>query len=231
LTSAPQQLVLDLGHRPALGAEDLIVGNSNAAAVAMVDRWPEWPNPVVICCGPAGAGKSHLVNVWRLRSQAVVASAAAAHEPDVLAIAAAKAGAIEDIDRGIADEKALFHLLNLVREQGGHLLMTARTPPGEWNITLPDLRSRLRACPVVAIAPPDDGLIAAVLVKLLTDRQLPATPAGVTYLARHMERSMAAALRLVEEIDQALWRQPKRELTRDFARAVLARVGGEDAPE
>lgn len=223
--SAPQrQLVLDLPHRAALGAEDFIVSPSNEAAVAMIDRWPDWPSHVLVLTGPAGCGKTHLANVWRLRSGAPMLPAADAGEAAVLAMAAAHAGVIEDIDGERGSDQALFHLLNLAREQDFRVLVTARTAPGDWSIGLPDLRSRLRAAPVVAIGEPDSTLLRAVLVKLLADRQLPATPHAINHLVLHMERSMRFALEVVETIDRLLWAKPG-QVTRALAGRALAELG------
>jgi chromosomal replication initiation ATPase DnaA len=103
--------------------------------------------------------------------------------------------------------------------------VTARSAPGVWKIDMPDLRSRVRALPVVPIGEPDEPLLRAVLLKLLADRQLMASPAAVTHLARHMERSMQMALRAVESIDRRVW-QSKQPVTRDLVREVLAGLGG-----
>src|SRR6185312_17193754 len=65
------QLPLDLGFRPALGREDFLIAPCNAAAIAWIDRWPEWPAPALALWGPAGSGKTHLLEVWRARSRAV----------------------------------------------------------------------------------------------------------------------------------------------------------------
>ena len=69
---AVPQLPLELPHRAAQGAEDFLVSRSNAAAVEVVDAWPDWSYPAVLVTGPRGSGKSHLANVWRLRSGAHV---------------------------------------------------------------------------------------------------------------------------------------------------------------
>lgn len=218
----PEQLVLDLSHRPALGAEDFLVSGSNRAAVAMIDRWPEWPHPVFVLCGPSGSGKSHLANVWRLRSGAACITGGDITDDRVRVFERSKGVLIEDLDRGICDERALFHLINLAREHTFTVLVTARTPPGDWEMALPDLRSRLRSAPVATIAAPDDALLKAVLVKLFADRQLAVEPPVIDYLGLHMERSMATAVRLVEDIDQRAL-QTKRRVTRALAADVLKR--------
>ncbi len=196
-----EQLALDLGHRPALGREDFLVAPCNENAVAWIDRWPDWPGPALVIHGPAGCGKTHLARVWRQRS------------------GAAENAVIENADRP-ADDVALFHLYNRHAEEGGHLLLTARTPPARWPERLPDLISRLAASPTVAIGAPDDTLIAQVVVKLFADRQLEAGAEVVSYLVTHMERSFAAARRLVAAADAAAL-AAKRPITVPLVRDVL----------
>lgn len=226
----PEQLVLALPHRQAQEAEDFLVSRSNAAAVALIDLWPDWPQHAALVAGPAGAGKSHLANVWRLRSRAAVMHAGALDESAVPVFEARRVLVVEDIDRGIGNEQTLFHLLNLAREKQGSLLLTSRAAPGEIAITLPDLRSRLRALSPVRIEPPDEGLLKAVLVKLFADRQLTVEPHVVGYLALHMERSMEAATRVVAACDR-LSLAMQRKVTRAIAGSALAQVGGDPDSE
>lgn len=226
-----EQLVLDLPHRPALGEEDFLVSASNAVAVAEIDRWPDWAHPVLVLAGPAGSGKSHLANVWRLRSGASVIAASQISDAYVKGLEARRPVILEDIDRTNGDERAMFHLLNLAREGSFHVLVTARTPPGEWQIALPDLRSRLRSAPVAIINAPDDALLKAVLVKLFSDRQLQVEPHVIQHIAVHMERSMEAATRIVKEVDRRSL-QAKRRVTRAIAAEVLQQfspTGAKDA--
>lgn len=222
-----QQLVLDLGHRTALGAEDFLVGSSNAAAVALVDSWPDWAAPAALVVGPQRSGKSHLAHVWQARSGAEIAAAADLGEPDVRRLEATGALVLEDLDRGIACERTLFHLLNTARERRGCVLLTSALPPGDLAIKLPDLRSRLRAAVTVEIAAPDDGLLRAVLVKHFADRQILVDPQVVAWLVVNMERTMAAAARVVEAIDR-LALASRRKVTRPLAAEALASLQAED---
>jgi chromosomal replication initiation ATPase DnaA len=217
----PQQLVLALPHRQAQEADDFLVSRSNAAAVDLVDAWPKWPLTVQFVAGPAGSGKSHLANVWRLRSGADIVPARDLGDATVRAFEARRALVVEDIDRGISDEKILFHLMNLAREASGALLLTARVAPGEVAVSLPDLRSRLRATSPVMIDGPDEALIRAVLVKLFSDRQLAVEPHVIGHLALHMERSMEAAVRVVAACDR-LSLAAQRRVTRAIAAEALA---------
>ena len=220
-TQPPQQLTFDLPHRPALGAEDFLLSENNRGAVAMIDRWPDWPHPVVVLSGPPGSGKSHLAHVWQLRSRAACVAADALGEDTLAARAAQDCMVVEDVDRGVRDQRAMFHLLNLAREHRFQVLVTARTEPGDWNLTLPDLRSRLRQATLARIEAPDDGLLRAVLVKLFADRQLTIDPQVVAQIGLRMERSMEAAVRLVAEIDRRAL-----QTHRKVSRALVAEVMG-----
>jgi chromosomal replication initiation ATPase DnaA len=219
------QLLLDLHQRPALGAEDFVISRSNKAAADIVDRWPDWPHTVVLVVAPPRAGKTHLANVWRLKSGAGVVQAAEIGDACVPAAISAKAVAllVEDLHAGIGEERVLFHLLNLAREHKLSMLLTSRAPPGELTIDLPDLASRLKALPVVTIAPPDDALIKAVLVKHFSDRQLSVDPSVISYIALRMERSMQAAAMIVAELDRASM-ATRRKVSYDLAKEIIGRL-------
>ena len=109
---------------------------------------------------------------------------------------------VEDADRLSYTEKTLFHLLNLAREKGLSVLLTARNAPSRWPVTLPDLLSRLNGVPAVEIGAPDEALIRTVLLKHFADRQLDIDPKVLTYLALHVARSLAAAEAAVAAIDR-----------------------------
>jgi chromosomal replication initiation ATPase DnaA len=218
MSGEPNQFVFDWGARPALGAEDFLVGESNAAAVALVDRWPDWSMSSALVVGPPQSGKSHLAHVWELRSDATMLAAHELTEAHVPELMHRPALVIEDIDRGIGCEQALFHLLNLAREQRTSLLLTSRAPAGELDIALPDLGA------------PDPTLLTAVLVKLLADRQIAVAPPLVHYMAREVDRSIAAAVRLVETIDR-LSLATRRPITRGLASEALMRLRDGDSSQ
>jgi chromosomal replication initiation ATPase DnaA len=195
------QLAFDLGHRPALGREDFMVGPGNGEAVAWIDRWPDWPGPALVVHGPPGCGKTHLASVWRARTGAGIVATAQALDA---ALDPSSAGSCFVVEGLTADEDSgLFHLFNRLIERGGHMLLISREPPARWNNRLPDLMSRLKSAPTVAIDAPDDAMFEAVLVKLFADRQLRVGPEIIAYLVARMERSFDAARRVVAAADHA----------------------------
>jgi chromosomal replication initiation ATPase DnaA len=211
------QLLLDLGHRAALGAEDFLPAPCNQEALAWLARWPDWHAPGLVLFGPEGCGKTHLTRIFATYSGAVRLEPDAFGDPEPAPYARVL---IIDPAEPVADEAGLLRTYNLQRERGGHLLLTARTPVAAWPIRLPDLASRLRALPPVEVRAPDDALLGAVLFKLFRDRQLRVPDGVITYLVQRMERSFAAARRIVAALD-ALSLKHQRAVTVVMVRDLL----------
>ena len=216
----PRQLPLDLSHQVGRSRDDLVVSAANADAAALVDRWPDWPSPVVVLAGPPGAGKTHLAEIWRAQVGAE-SFPAGRLGADAVAAASLRPVLVEDADTGRLDENGLFHLINAVRAAGTGLLLTARRFPAAWGVKLPDLASRLKAAATVEIHEPDDLLLAGVITKLFADRQVEVEPHVVQFLVRRIERSLATAIRVVERLDRAALEQKSR-ITRTLAAQTLS---------
>ncbi len=218
--NAPTQLALALDHAESLAREDFLAGPPNAAALALIERWPDWPLRAVLLRGPEGSGKSHLAAIWAHVAGARTLSPRALRGGDVPIALATGALVLDNLSEGGFDEAALFHLINLAREERAYLLITARTAPATWRIGLPDLASRLRALPVVAVEAPDDALLRAVIVKLFADRQVAVDEGVVGFVATRIERSFAAARAAVARLDREALRL-QRPVTRALAGELL----------
>ena len=221
-----RQLVFDLPPNATLTREDFFTSDANQAALGAIDCWQEWPDGKMVLVGPEGAGKTHLAHIWAEAAQAVVVGPMAIATADLPLLASGRAVVVEDADRiagNRAAETALFHLHNLLVPHG-RLLITATTPPRDWGLVLADLQSRLQAAPLTRLAPPDDTLLSAVLVKLFADRQISVAPSLIAYLITRMDRSIGAARQLVARLDtHAL--ALGRPVTRALAAEVLDSPG------
>lgn len=217
---SPRQLVLALNHATSFAREDFLRGPSNAAALTMIERWPDWPDRIVSLVGPEGSGKSHLAAIWAEAAGARVLAAKLLTEVNPPAALATGALVVEDLEPDDLDERALFHLINLAREERAYLLLTARSAVGRFPVDIRDLASRLRALPSVALAAPDDALLRALIVKLAADRQLAVDETVVNYLANRIERSFTGARAAIERLDQEAMRQ-HRPVTRALAAEVF----------
>ena len=199
------QLALALDHAESFAREDFLAGPSNAAALALIERWPDWPARIVLLVGPEGSGKSHLAAIWaRAAGARILSRARARRQPSLPAALATGALVLEDLAEGRFDEARAVPSAQ-PRARGARLscCITARSAPA----TLADRRAPISPrgcarCRSVALTAPDDALLRAVIVKLFADRQLAVDESLVAYLATRIERSFAAARAAVEALDR-----------------------------
>lgn len=214
----PRQLTLNLPFRVSRARGDFFISEANQLAVTRLDAPDTWPNAKLILTGPQGSGKTHLAHLWAEAQNARLLTTSdlpALDIPGIITPLAIEADALTPIE-----EEPLFHTHNHLATQNLPLLLIARTPPKQWPVTLPDLKSRMEATDIVRIQPPDDALLAAVMVKQFADRQIEVPPNVIAYLTTHMDRSFAEAERLVNALDQAALAEG-RAITRPLAQRVL----------
>ncbi len=217
----PRQLALALNHAESYARDDFLRGPCNETALALIESWPDWPANAVALVGPEGSGKSHLATIWALAAGARVISGRSIIETGLLSALATGALVVEDAAQ--TDERVLFHLINLAREENAFLLLTGRSPPSRWSVHTPNLISRLRALPVVTLDVPDEDMLRGLIVKLAADRQLALDDAVVRYLSTHVERSFAAARTALIALDNEALRRG-RPPTRALAAEMFGRA-------
>lgn len=221
-----EQLSFDLPVVPALGRDDFMIGPSNAVAVAMIETSQNWVDGKLVICGPEGSGKTHLAHVWAGAQNGQILKAADLSGVDIPSLAQTPI-VVEDvpqITKDLVAQTALFHLHNLLQSNERALLMTGSGTPNHWGMTLPDLQSRIDAAGVATLCAPDDTLLAAVIAKQFSDRQLIPRADVIPYLVLRIDRSFAAARDVVAAMDEHSLSRHK-PLTRVLAAQVLDNLG------
>lgn len=214
------QLPLDLAPKPDFSLERFEVGLFNQAAFNLVTAWPHWPSPVLVLVGPEGVGKTHLGRAWAKSNKGRVLNG---HSFIRLANPRKETTVFLD-EAKYAEEQALFTLLNLALN--GHiagLLLAARAHPESWNVTIPDLNSRLKNTPVADLGEHDDEILEPIVRKLFEDRGRDVSSDVVRYLLDHDDRSVANLRQRVLALDFAA-RQAKKDMTKRFVSAFLKTV-------
>ena len=220
MSTGPRQLALALAHEESLAREDFLTGPSNAAALALIDGWPDWPGRAVVLIGPEGSGKSHLAAIW--------AQAAGARSVAARAVGGGTgAGRARDRRAGGRGSRRpassrsgrcfICSILPARRKPSFCSRHAARPPDGRWPCATSARGSGIAGG---RLSPPDDALLRAVLVKLFADRQLAVDESLIGYLATRIERSFAAARAAVARLDREAMRQ-QRPLTRALAAELL----------
>lgn len=219
------QLTFDLGFSPTFGDEDFFISPSNSQAVNWISKWPHWPAPLLIIYGLNGCGKTHLAQIWKRKAGARNITYRDIKNQKVREmLKKSPTFVLEDADKNI-DAEALFNLYNILKEDalntsGEFGLITASAPPSQWDLSLKDILTRLNTLPMAEIGAPDDALLAAVLVKLFSDRQLRVSSETVLYILKRLDRSFEAVRRFVEAVDHASLAKG-RPITVPFVKEIL----------
>ncbi|MCK8782978.1 chromosomal replication initiator DnaA [Roseomonas sp. NAR14] len=226
MNAAPRQLALALPQAASYARADLVADASNAAALRWADRPEGWPAGRLAVWGPAGVGKTHLLRAiaaergWRLIEGPFLRGL-----PEPAPGGGGSRGTVVDDADCAAEERALLHLVNLAAERGESLLLAGRAAPARWEVALPDLASRLRATAAVAIGPPGEALLRALLAKQFSERQLRVAPGLREWLLARLPREAAAVAEAAARLDRAALARGV-PVTRALARAALAEWEG-----
>lgn len=181
--------------------EDFLVSDANRVAYEHLTRWSLWPVMATLVTGPRKSGRSLLGRIFVRKTGGRLFDDAEDHE-----------------------EEALFHAWNDAQARRKPLLIIAAAPPPQWEIALPDLRSRLAATPQVELGPPDDALIGGLILKLLGDRGIAAPPELADFLVPRIERSYISVIMVVDILDRVMLSHHRR-MTIPLARRALDEAG------
>lgn len=181
--------------------------------------------------GGSGSGKTHLLLA---ACAAVEAGGAGANYLSLARVRGRARAALQGIEQaGLValddldavagdreDEIALFDLHNRVRDAGIGLIYAARGLPATLPLALPDLRSRLAQCTLLALRALDDDGRAAVLRQRAASRGLVFDEAALDWLMRRHSRDLSDLGALFERLDRASL-AAQRRLTVPFLKQVL----------
>lgn len=195
-----QQLTLPIEREPSYAAADFVADASNEEAMRWLADPTRWPLGRLVIAGPPGTGKTHL-----LRATAANRGWDLLRGPELRGLPEApRRGIALDEADAVAEEEALFHLINACAEAGLPLLMAASQPPSRWRVALPDLRSRLAATAVAMLDEPSDMLLDALLAKHLADLQFEIPDLYIVgIIRRRLPRSAAAMAEAVARLGRA----------------------------
>jgi len=203
----------------------------NPLALAQVRELAAGQSPAtLLLVGAPGTGKTHLLLAACAHAEAsgrrvryVPLAAMAGRLADGLAGVEADVVCLDGLETvaGMrADEVALFHLHNRVRDAGGALLYAARAAPAELALALPDFASRLGQCTRALLAPLDDAGRRDAFAQRAARRGLELDEAVLDYVFRRLGRDFASLGALLERLDRESL-AAQRRITVPFIRRLL----------
>ncbi|MFL6750032.1 MAG: chromosomal replication initiator DnaA [Sphingomicrobium sp.] len=173
------QIALPLDWPQAQDESRFILSDANRDAFDHFRHWSLWPVKATLLTGPRRSGRSLLARTF---------------------VARVNGRLFDQADS--RDEEELFHAWNAAQDSGHPLVMIADKVPPEWEVTLPDLKTRLAVTPVARIEQPDDALFRSIIRLLFADRGLHIPDEALKYIGERVERSYWMAERVVEAIDR-----------------------------
>ncbi len=218
--------------------QDFIVFDCNRDALKAVELWPDWSFFALLIFGPHGCGKTHLAHIFADHIQSLLqkpVSVSFIHAPDIKTSKVSYIHqhnpylVVENVSAQV-NEEALFHLFNIYQNEGGYILFTSCYPFARINFKLPDLKSRLNIVPRIPISTPDDQMLAVLIIKLFSDRQIMISEDVLNYIVQNMERSFDYAVRLVERTDN-LSLSLKRAVTVPLVKVVMEELAHNTQPD
>lgn len=197
------QIALPLDWPQANHDRRFILSDANREASDHFRKWSLWPVKAAVLTGPRRSGRSLLARGFVERVGGRLFDPAERH-----------------------DEEELFHAWNQAQETGRPIVMVV--DDRDWEIALPDLRTRIAVTPHVRIGEPDDALFGQVIELLFADRGLVIPSEALRYITQRVHRDYLTAERIVEAIDRFAIAERAR-LTIPTARRALIDAGIIDA--
>ena len=202
------QLLLDFGHKKNFNEHDYYVSKSNYFAFNIIDKWPKWEKRILNIYGEKFSGKTHLANIFKLKSNALLINI---NKIDNNAFNKIKLfeSIIIDNFRNDFKEELIYSIFNLVDQDNKYLLINSLEPINEFKFKLPDMVSRSKNCLVAKIENPDDELIFAIIIKNFSDRQIKLEKKIIEFIINRIDRSYSKIYEFIYKIDELSLKKKK----------------------
>jgi DnaA family protein len=179
--------------------------------------------------GSKGSGKSHLLQgiCHRAMSEghsAIYLTALSVLEPGVLeGLEQKDLVCLDDVDDilELADwQRALFHLINSVKDAGNTLIVSSKIPVSVLKLELGDLDSRIRGAYLLSTDQLDDEQKLEVVERKARRRGFDMSQEVCRFILGRSRRDMHNLAHLVDQLDEQTLRRQKK-VTIPFVKAAL----------
>ena len=202
------QLLLDFGHKKNFNDHDYYVSKSNFFAFNIIDKWPKWEKKILNICGEKFSGKTHLANVFKSKSKALLINYNKINDDIFKKIKLFESIIIDDFNDNL-NEKLLYSIFNLVDHDNKYMLINSKMPISEIKFKLPDMISRSKNCLVAKLENPDDDLIFAIILKNFSDRQIKLEKKIIEFIINRIDRSYSKIYEFIYKIDELSLKKKK----------------------
>ena len=202
------QLLLELDHKKNFNEYDYYISKSNYFAFNIIDKWPKWEKRILNITGEKFSGKTHLANIFKSKTKALLINADKIDEKIFNKIKLFESIIIDDFEK-FNDERLIYSIFNLIEQDNKYLLINSLKPINEIYFELQDLVSRSKNCLIAKIDKPDDDLIFAIILKNFSDRQIKVEKKIVEFIINRIDRSYRKIYEFIYKIDELSLKKKK----------------------
>ncbi len=202
------QLLLNLNFKKSFNDHDYYVSDSNYFAFNIIEKWPKWEKKILNISGEKFSGKTHLANIFKLKSSALYLNEKEISNDIFKKIKLYESIIIDEFSNRI-DENLIYSIFNLIDQDSKYLLINSEIPISEIKFKLPDLVSRSRNSLLATINPPDDELIFALILKNFSDRQIKLEKQIIEFIVNRIERSYRKISEFIYKVDELSLKKKK----------------------
>ena len=202
------QLLFELNHKKNFNEHDFYVSKSNFYAYNIIDKWPKWEKKILNIFGEKFSGKTHLANIFKSKTNALLINASKIDEEIFKKIKLFENIIIDDFEKNY-DEKLIYSIFNLADQDNKYMLINSLIPINEIEFKLPDMISRSKNCLSAKIESPDDDLIFAIILKNFSDRQIKIEKKIIEFIINRIDRSYSKIYEFIYKIDELSLKKKK----------------------
>ncbi len=202
------QLLLDFDYKTNFNEHDFYLSKSNSNAFNLINRWPDWDKKILNISGEKFSGKSHLANIFQLKSKAFLIKGNEIDNSIFKSIKLHESIIIDDFEE-CNEEEILYSIFNLIDQDSKYLLINSLKPINEIKYRLPDLTSRSKNCLYAVIENPDDELLFAIILKNFSDRQIKIEKKIINFIISRIDRSYRKIDEFIYKIDELSLKKKK----------------------
>ena len=202
------QLLLDFDIKRTFNDHDYYVTNNNYFAFNLIDNWPNWEKKILNISGEKFSGKTHLANIFRSKSSALLLNENEIKNDVFKKIKLYESIIVDGFSNNI-DENLTYSIFNLVDQDSKYLLINSETPLSEIKFKLPDLVSRSKNLLHAKINPPNDDLIFAIILKNFSDRQIKLEKKIIEFIINRIDRSYSKISEFIYKVDELSLKKKK----------------------
>jgi len=194
------QLYLKFPFKKNYLERDFYVSSSNYEAYKLIDNYPNWPGSKINLYGPSGCGKTYLANILDKKVSLIIIKSNLIDEKILSKIDKVDCVILDDFENK-NDEEFFYTLINYLSQNNKHLIINSTKPISEYNVKLPDLKSRLSSFIQIGIGLPNDELLRIIISKNFSDKQIDLNERNFEYIIKNIDRSYEKIIKFINDVD------------------------------